>query len=41
MISPIQVIKRLTKLLNATYPKIDVTNTDISVWELTIAMPLR
>lgn len=30
MISPIQVIKRLTKLLNATYPKIDVTNTDIS-----------
>lgn len=30
MISPIQVIKRLTKLLNAAYPKIEVTNTDIT-----------
>lgn len=30
MISPIQVIKRLTKLLNAAYPNIEVTNTDIT-----------
>lgn len=30
MISPIDVIKRLTKLLNAAYPQIEVTNRDIT-----------
>lgn len=30
MISPIDVIKRITKLLNAAYPQIEVTNRDIT-----------
>ena len=29
MISPIKVINRLTKLLNVTYPNVEVTNRDI------------